>query len=202
VNAATSAGARKFVFSGVIHPTISAMTNHAAKQPVEESLFASGLDFTVLQPAMFMQNLAPLWPEIRDRGRFALPYSDTAKVCWVDYRDVAEAAALAFTTDRLSYGTFELCAPGLVDRVEMADMAGEVLGRPVSAAVTPLHEFASMLPEGPQRDGLTRMMAHYDRHGFAGGNSLVLQAILGREPRTLLNYFRELARPTGATVSP
>jgi len=202
VNAATSAGIRKFVFSGVIHPTISAMTNHAAKQPVEESLFASGLDFTVLQPAMFMQNLAPLWPDIRDRGRFALPYSDTAKVCWVDYRDVAEVAALAFTNERLSYGTFELCAPGLVDRVEMAAMAGDVLGRPVSAAVTPLHEFASMLPAGPQRDGLTRMMAHYDQHGFAGGNGLVLAAILGREPRTLLNYFRELARPTGATVSP
>jgi uncharacterized protein YbjT (DUF2867 family) len=202
VNAAKSAGARKFVFSGVIHPTISAMTNHAAKQPVEESLFASGLDFTVLQPAMFMQNLAPLWPDIRDRGRFALPYSDRAKVCWVDYRDVAEVAALAFSTDRLGHGTFELCAPGLVDRVAMAAMAGEVLGRPVSAEVTPLHEFASVVPEGPQRDGLTRMMAHYDRHGFAGGNSLVLQAILGREPRTLLDYFRELARPTGATVSP
>jgi len=46
------------------------------------------------------------------------------------------------------------------------------------------------------------MMAHYDQHGFAGGNGLVLAAILGREPRTLLNYFRELARPTGATVSP
>lgn len=203
VNAATGAGVRKFVFSGVIHPSISAMTNHAAKQPVEEALYGSGLDFTVLQPAMFMQNLAALWPEIRDRGRFALPYSETAKVCWVDYRDVAEVAATAFTSERLSYGTFELCAPGLVDRVAMAAMVSDVLGRPVSAAVTPLDEFASALPEGPQRDGLTRMMAHYDRHGFVGGNGLVLEAILGREPRSLLDYFRELAtsQQPGATVN-
>jgi uncharacterized protein YbjT (DUF2867 family) len=203
VNAATGAGVRKFVFSGVIHPSISAMTNHAAKQPVEEALYGAGLDFTVLQPAMFMQNLAALWPEIRDRGRFALPYSETAKVCWVDYRDVAEVAATAFTSERLSYGTFELCAPGLVDRVAMAAMVSEVLGRPVSAAVTPLDEFASALPEGPQRDGLTRMMAHYDRHGFVGGNGLVLEAILGREPRSLLDYFRELAtsQQPGATVN-
>jgi hypothetical protein len=73
----------------------------------------------------------------------------------------------------------------------------------VSAAVTPLDEFASALPEGPQRDGLTRMMAHYDKHGFTGGNGLVLRAILGREPRSLLDYFRELAasQPPGATVS-
>jgi uncharacterized protein YbjT (DUF2867 family) len=193
VNAAETAGVRKFVFSGVIHPSISAMTNHAAKQPVEEALYGSDLDFTVLQPAMFMQNLAALWPDIRDRGRFALPYSETAKVCWVDYRDVAEVAAMALTSDRLSRGTFELCAPGLVDRVQMAAMVSDVIARPVSAAVTPLPEFASALPEGPQRDGLTRMMAHYDEHGFMGGNGLVLRAILGREPRSLLDYFRELA---------
>ena len=157
---------------------------------------------TVLQPAMFMQNLAALWPQILEHGRFALPYSKTAKVCWVDYRDVAEVAAMAFTSDRLSRGTFELCAPGLVDRVQMAGMVSDVLGRPVAAAVTPLHEFASTLPEGPRRDGLTRMMA-YDQHGFAGGNGLVLRAILGREPRSLLDYFRELAasRPPGAAVA-
>ncbi|HYZ66982.1 MAG TPA: NmrA family NAD(P)-binding protein [Mycobacterium sp.] len=202
VNAANAAGARKFVFSGVIHPSISAMANHAAKLAVEEALYTSDLDFTVLQPAMFMQNLAPLWPDIRDRGRLALPYSERSKVCWVDYRDVAEVAAMAFTDDRLSRGTFELCAPGLVDRVQMASMVGDVLDRPVSAEVTPLHEFASTLPEGPQRDGLTRMMAHYDQHGFTGGNGLVLRAILGREPRSLLDYFRELAAspPPGATV--
>lgn len=37
------------------------------------------------------------------------------------------------------------------------------------------------------------MMAHYDEHGFPGGNALVLRAILGREPRTLEQYFRDLA---------
>jgi uncharacterized protein YbjT (DUF2867 family) len=194
VKAAEAAGVRKFVFSGVIHPSISAMTNHAAKLPVEEALYDSGLDFTVLQPAMFMQNLAALWPDIVEHGRFALPYAVSAKVCWVDYRDVAEVAAMAMTDDQLNYGTFELCSPGLVDRIQMAAMAGEVLGRPVVAAETPLDEFAARLPEGPMRDGLTRMMSHYDRHGFAGGNALVLRAILGRrEPRSLRDYFAELA---------
>lgn len=198
VNVAKAAGVRKFVFSGVIHPSISAMTNHAAKLPVEEALYNSGLDFTVLQPAMFMQNLATSWPQIVEQARFALPYSVTAKVCWVDYRDVAEAAAIAFTSDRLSYGTFELCAPGLVDRVEMAAMLSEVLGRRVTAEQVSLEEFASRVPQGPVRDGLTRMLAHYDGYGFAGGNALVLRAILGREPRTLVDYFRELAASRAA----
>ena len=202
VRAAAAASVRKFVFSGVIHPSILAMTNHAAKLPVEEALYDSGLDYTVLQPAMFMQNLAAIWPRIVERGEFAMPYSAAAKVCWVDYRDVAEVAAIALTGDRLSYGTFELCAPGLVDRNEMAAMIGDAIGRPVAAAETPLEDFAAGLPDGPIRDGMTRMMSHYDRHGFVGGNALVLRAILDREPRSLLDFFRELAAgPRGAAVN-
>jgi hypothetical protein len=44
VNAAKAEGVRIFVLSGVIHPSISAMTSHAAKPPVEEALYDSGLD--------------------------------------------------------------------------------------------------------------------------------------------------------------
>jgi hypothetical protein len=67
------------------------------------------------------------------------------------------------------------------------------VGRPITAVQTPLDEFAAQPPEGPRRDGFQRMMVHYDRHGLPGGNPLVLRAILGREPRTLTDYFRELA---------
>src|SRR5277367_2290709 len=164
VDAAHAAGVRKFVFSGVIHPSISAMTNHAAaKLPVEEALYSSELDFTVLQPARFMQNFERSWNDIVEHDRLPQPYSLTAKMCSVDYRDVAEVAAIAMTGGELS----------------------EVLGRPITAVQTPLDQFASQLPEGPFRAGRTRMMAHYDRHGLPGGNAVVLRAILGREPRSL-----------------
>ncbi len=194
VDAARAAGVRKFVFSGVIHPSISAMTNHAAaKLPVEDALYSSELDFTVLQPARFMQNFKGSWSDVVEHGRLAQPYSPAVKMCSVDYRDVAEAAALALTGDQLSYGTFELCAPGNQDSHDVAAILSEVLGRQITAVQTPLEEFSSHLPEGPFRDGMARMMAHYDRHGLPGGNPLVLRAILGREPRTLKDYFQELA---------
>jgi hypothetical protein len=81
----------------------------------------------------------------------------------------------------------------MVDRVQLATMIGEELGRHIEAEQVPLPEWASRLPEGHLRDGLSRMMAHYDEHGFPGGNALVLRAILGREPRSLRQYFHELA---------
>jgi uncharacterized protein YbjT (DUF2867 family) len=170
------------------------MTNHAAaKLPVEDALYSSELDFTVLQPARFMQNFERSWNDIVDNDRLAQPYALTAKMCSVDYRDVAEVAAMALTGDELSYGTFELCAPGMQDSYEVAAILSEVLGRPITAVQIPLDQYSSQLPEGAFRDGMTRMMAHYDRHGLPGGNPLVLRAILGREPRSLAEYFRELA---------
>ena len=51
---------------------------------------------------------------VLERGQIALPYAKLAKACYVGYRDVAEAAALALTGEKLAYGTFELCAPGMV----------------------------------------------------------------------------------------
>lgn len=194
VDAARAAGVRKFVFSGVIHPSISAMTNHgAAKLPVEEALYSSELDFTVLQPARFMQNFERSWDDIVERDQLAQPYSLSAKMCSVDYRDVAEVAAIAMTGNELSYGTFELSAPGMEDSYQTAEILSEVLGRPITAVQIPLDEFAAQLPEGAFRDGMRRMMAHYDKHGLPGGNPVVLRSILGREPRSLKDYFRELA---------
>lgn len=190
VEAAGAAGVRTFVFSSVYHPSMS-LINHAAKRPVEEALYASGMRFTVLQPAMFMQMLGGAVEQARRTGRITGPYSARSKMTYVDYRDVAEAAALALTGDELTNGTFELAAPGMVDRGELAALISTAIGRPVDAGETSAEEFTARVPAGPLRDGLTAMNAEYDRHGFPGGNALVLRAILGREPRTLTDFIAE-----------
>jgi uncharacterized protein YbjT (DUF2867 family) len=195
VDAARAAGVPRFVFSSIIHPPILGLRNHAAKLPVEEALYESGMTFTVLQPTLFMQTLEKVWDGIVHRRCYAMPYSVHARTAWVDYRDVAEAAALAFTTDRLDNGTFELCAPGMLDRLEIAALMSEALGFPVRAIELPFEDWADAteLNPGSLRTGLKRMYEDFDRHGLPGGNPLVLRAILEREPRTLLDYLRERA---------
>jgi uncharacterized protein YbjT (DUF2867 family) len=194
VEAAKAAGVQKFVFSGAIHPSISKLSNHAAKRPVEEALY--GMEFTVLQPTMFMQTLDNGWDAAIEQGRFSLPYSKSAKASYVDYRDVAEVAALALISDQLGYGTFELCAPGMVNRIELAAMMSEAIGRTIEAGEPSFGQWAEAahLPEGSKREGMGTMYANYDQYGFPGGNALVLRAILGREPRSLRQYIQELTR--------
>ena len=73
VAAAVKAGVRRFVFSSVIHPVLSALSNHAAKAPVEEAILDSGLEYTLLHPALFFQNYARAWRGIARTGVLAEP---------------------------------------------------------------------------------------------------------------------------------
>ena len=195
VEAARRAGVRRVVFSSVIHPILSSLGNHAAKAPVEEALVASDLEYTILHPALLYQNYAAAWPAVRETGMFAEPYSADVPVTRVDYRDVAEVAAIALTEDRLRFGTFELGADGNLDRHGVARLMSDALGREVQADTVPFAEWAEKtgIPmDGPAYPGLKAMYAWYDAHGFLA-NSLTLNALLGRTPRTLGAYFQELA---------
>ena len=191
VAAARAAQVPKFVFSGVIHPSISALSNHAAKLPVEDALYASGMNFTVLQPSRFMQTISDYW--LTERNQLALPYSVTSKMSWVDYRDVAEVAATAMTSDQLSTGTFELSSPGTFTGVQTATLLGEIAGKPITAVHTRASDSAQQLPE-PRRAAFLQMMAYYDRVGLPSGNAEVLATVLGRKPRTLQAFLREMVR--------
>ena len=143
VEAAKAAGLRRVVFSSAIHPVIGVLQNHIQKVPVEEALVESGMEFAILHPAVFHQNFAAAWPAVVETGIFAEPFSATARISRVDYRDVAEIAAVALTEDRLLNGTFELCADGGMDRAQVAAVMGEVLGRPVEAAAPAFEEWVS-----------------------------------------------------------
>ena len=128
VEAAKQAGVRRFVFSSVIHPVLSRLPNHALKAPVEEAVLNSQLEYTFLHPTVLFQNYAAAWNGIVETGVVAEPWSNDTRFSRVDYRDVAEVAAIALTEDRLLYGTFELCADGWLDRYDVASLIVNIGG--------------------------------------------------------------------------
>lgn len=158
------------------------------------------MEYVFLHPAIFFQNLAQSWPGVVASGVFAEPWSTETRFSRVDYGDVAKVAALALTADRMTFGTFELCAKGDLDRKDVAALMADVLSLPVAAA------FGDP-DRGPQE--MRPMFDWHDRHSMLG-NCVVLEALLGREPRTLHSYFRELAalpapklaEPRSATTDP
>jgi uncharacterized protein YbjT (DUF2867 family) len=195
VDAAKQAGVRRFVFSSVIDPILSALVNHSAKAPVEEAIIESDMEYALLHPTLFFQGIAAGWPMAVKTGVFAEPWSTETRFTRVDYRDVAEVAAIALTEDRLLYGTYELCAEGNLNRNDVAALMGEVLGRKIEAArLNPdkLADASGNSGDDTQMAATRAMFDWYDTHGLLG-NPLTLRAILGREPRTLRAYIEGLA---------
>lgn len=193
VRAAKQAGVRRFVVSSVIDPVISVLQNHRDKAPVEEAIIESGMEYALLQPAMFFQNMARGWPNVLKTGTYGEPWSEETRFSRVDYRDVAEAAAIALTEDRLLYGTYQLCSEDRLNRREVTSLMSEVLGRKIESVTPRVPAGSSEAPgTGSQASLMQQMFEWYDHHALVG-NALTLRAILGREPRSLRTYFEELA---------
>lgn len=167
------AGVRRVVYHSVMHPWAPTMPHHVRKAEAEAWLHTTDLDWTILQPAAYHQNLAGG----ARRGRLAVPYSLEARFTTVDLADVGEAVAEVVARD-LVHATLELAGPETLTVQEMADRAAAALGHPVTAERVPP-------PEGDDRETreLRAMFDHYDRFGFTG-SAFTLRALLGREPTT------------------
>lgn len=192
VSAALAAGVERFVYHSVLHPQIEAMPHHWAKMRVEELLFQSGLDVTILQPAPYMQNVLGQWPSITGHAVYPVPYAPDTRVVMVDLDDAAEAAARVLTETGHSGATYELCAPGRLDALEIAAELGRALGKPVRAQQLPRRRWAAEahaagLGDYP-RETLLAMFAFYERFGLAG-SSRVLELLLGRPPATFADFL-------------
>ena len=75
LKAAKSAGVRRIVYHSVLHPQTEEMPHHWNKLRAEELIFQSGLDYTILQPAAYMQNVLASWQAITEEGIYRVPYS-------------------------------------------------------------------------------------------------------------------------------
>lgn len=202
IEAAKNEGIERFVYSSAMHISAASMINHDAKRLVEGRLIESGLDYTILQPARYMQGVLLGWSNIINNGVFADAFSAERKVAFVDFADVAEVAAICLTTPGFGGASFELCAEGTLDRHEVAAMMSRVLDRPISAGTVPIEVYLDHLPQHPYlQDGLRRMMAFYDQHGFPGGNSLVLSSILERPPTDYETFFQRFVNEQNETVA-
>jgi NAD(P)H dehydrogenase (quinone) len=197
IDAATRARVRRFVYHSVLHPQIEAMPHHWNKMRVEELLFSSRLDVTILQPTAYMQNSLAEWDRMRDSGVFRVPYPVETRLSLVDLDDVAEAAATVFTGEGHGGATYELVGTMPMSQSEVAATFARVLQRGIRAEAEPVETWDERARkggmDGHQRETLVKMFEAYARDGLKG-NRNVLGWLLGRPPTSLEAFASRAAR--------
>jgi uncharacterized protein YbjT (DUF2867 family) len=201
VAAARRAGVERLVFSSAFHPQMRKMDHHWSKLLVEEAVIESGLPFTIVQPAMFMQNVRIEWREVVEKGVYPRPYSPDRPMSVIDTEDLGEALAKILTEPDYDGATFELASGDRPTHAEMAAHLAEALGRPVIARKRDLEDWKAWAGERGWKPwsiaAYAKMCEHYDRHGYPGGNALVLRTILGRTPTDYRAFARRFVAEMG-----
>ncbi|KPL75993.1 hypothetical protein AC812_08395 [Bellilinea caldifistulae] len=192
IRAARSNEVLRFVYHSVLHPQAEEMPHHWQKLRVEERLFTSGVDFTILQPAVYMQNLLGYWQSIERDGVYGIPYSIDAPLSQVDLADVAEAAASVLLEESHSCAIYELCGPEALSAREAAQRLSQYLGKPVEAVEIDRDAWQRKMLAGGMSEyavnTLLKMFLYYENYGMRG-NPNVLRMLLGRNPTTFDEFL-------------
>ena len=198
IDAAAANGITHFVYHSVLHPQIEAMPHHWNKMRVEERLFESGLSYTILQPAVYMQNILVNWETIIETGRYTIPYAVETRISMVDLEDIALAATIVLMDGNRDQSrplhhaaTYELVGKPAMPQTEVAVILSQQLGRPVTVESLPVDTWEQRARASGmgdyQVDTLVKMFTYYEKYGFSG-DSHVLGWILNR-PATSFEAF-------------
>jgi NAD(P)H dehydrogenase (quinone) len=189
--AAEAAEVPRFVYHSVLHPQIEAMPHHWAKMRVEEMLFSSELNVTILQPTAYMQNTLGEWDRMKDEGVFRIPYPVETRLSLVDLDDVAAVAAQVLTEDGHGGATYELVGTLPHGQDEVAEIFSGVLGKPVRPESESVKTWQQRARDAGTDEHtvttLTKMFVSYAGDGLKG-NPNVLGWLLGRKPTTLVEF--------------
>jgi uncharacterized protein YbjT (DUF2867 family) len=169
----------------------------ASKLAIESALREFDIPFTVIRPNYFFQNDASLKDPLTKAGVYPMPLGP-AGISAVDVRDIAEATAIALTSDGHRGKTYNLNGPQVLSGPKVASIWSALLEKEIRYVGEDMDAFeAQMRQRGPSWSAFdVRMMFQgYLERGFSAGDGDLetLTELLGHAPRSYEDFARETA---------
>ena len=184
----------RIILHSVIHPQISELPHHYSRLKLEQRLINSGVEWVILQPTMYMQNVLTQLKSIYHNHALQLPIPVDRMMTLVDLNDVAQVAADVVSSKTYNYGIFELCGETLSLR-QQALCLSKLIGFNIKAEEISI-ETAKRSLKIPYKgkygnNTYEAMFRYYSEYGLRGSKK-VLQLLLNREA----NSFYSVAKNT------
>jgi len=167
----------------------------ASKLAIESALREFDIPFTIIRPNYFIQNDATLQDALTKSGIYPMPLGQVG-ISAVDIRDIAEAAAIALTSDGHFGKTYNLNGPEVLSGPKIASIWSRVLGKEIRYAGDDMDAFEQqMRKKAPSWSAfdIRLMFQGYLERGFVAedGDLDTLTKLLGHAPRRYEDFARE-----------
>ena len=195
LEAAKRAGVQHIVKLSTIEATDHTVQVGKWHSEREELIRASGLDWTILRPGMFMSNSIEWWADsIKGQGSVFFPGGKKGKAGPVDPRDIAKVATLALTQPGHSGQAYPLTGSELFTIGEMVQTISRVLGKHIQYVdIPPVAAKLFMLKTGIDKvlvSALMELLACLRKNEAAILTDTV-KWVTGNPPRTFEAWCRE-----------
>jgi uncharacterized protein YbjT (DUF2867 family) len=176
----------------------------ASKLAIENAIREFDVPFTVIRPNYFFQNDASLKDPLTKAGIYPMPLG-TVGISAVDIRDIAEAAAIALTSDGHYGKTYNLNGPDVLSGPKMASIWSGLLGKEVRYAGDDLDAFEEqMRKQAPSWSAfdIRMMFQGYLERGFVAeaGDVEAVTKLLGHAPRRYQDFAKETVLAWGEAL--
>ncbi len=193
IAAAKKMGVNRLVYHSLCHSQIEALPNHWLKLRVEEKIKESGLNFTILQPTPYMQNVLGQWENIISRGIYEIPYEPATLLGMVDLGDIADVASKVLTTEHTyDWATYELAGPEVLSQKDVTKIISTVIGKDLMIKVISRPDWGKRARSAGMSEyeveALLKMFEFMEYYGF-WGNPGVLEWLLGRQARRFKDWI-------------
>jgi uncharacterized protein YbjT (DUF2867 family) len=195
--AARKAGVRHVVRMSAIGAGHDAPTRNGRLHVLSDiELAASGLGWTVIRPAFFMQNVLGSVDGDTFHGA-----PGQGRVGMIDVRDIADFAAAVLRDPARHQGeTYTITGPESIRLRDMTDTLSEVYGRPITyQPVSPNDAYPALLKAGMKEwdaEVTKEYLTAYDA-GWGDYTTPTYTAVTGRPGRTFAQFARDYAVQLG-----
>jgi NAD(P)H dehydrogenase (quinone) len=191
VAAAVSAGVKHAVYTSMPNPETSPVVFAPDHLGTEQALKASGVSYSILRMCWYTDYLIPtLAPAVASAKLIAATGQGGAP--YVTREDCAQAAAAALASSDSSNKTWNITGPDLVTYAELAKLASDLTGRPVSfEAVTPEERVAQLIAAGTP-EFIAKLLVSSQKaiaEGKMGTPTTAVKELTGREPMTVREFL-------------
>ncbi|MDE7421345.1 MAG: NmrA family NAD(P)-binding protein [Muribaculaceae bacterium] len=197
IEATKEAGINRFIYQSVLHSIEPELPHHRQKLEVERTLVDSGLVYTIVQPAPFMQNILNAKEALVNNKVFVQKFftgrDSVNRINLIDVGDFGNCIAAIALDERFQYATLELCGPQNLSASEMLSTIENVVGQEIKLKYLTDDEIRRSMSErnAPEYsiETLLKMFHHYNNGDFCG-SPFVTTALLKRAPTTFAEFLK------------